>query len=181
VADTNLPLQANYSTLNSNFGSNSWVYLGLIRYGDQASTANAIVAFTQTGHYTSFLNSCVGNVTNCPGIRLSTQTGATSNAWSYASGTSGAVLPNNITQVALIGAIAAGSSIFRIEGNSSGGGNYRILTAAQNSTQLQVFPTMPVSPTNGFQTAVISGSVAQDLFVNAFIDGSLGVGSNPLL
>src|SRR5205823_4004220 len=46
VADkTNLPVQANYSTLNTNFGTNGWVYLGLVRNGDNSGATNVVLSF----------------------------------------------------------------------------------------------------------------------------------------
>jgi hypothetical protein len=99
VASTNMPVQANYATLNSNFGTNGWVYLGMIRYGDQSGVANAIVKFTQTNGVTITRN------VNSPsglgifnGILLASSASASSLAWAYASGTTGATIPVHLLE-----------------------------------------------------------------------------------
>ncbi len=54
VGDTTLPLAANFATLNSRYGTNSWVYLGMIRNGDNNLDTTDIIKFTQAGNHISF-------------------------------------------------------------------------------------------------------------------------------
>jgi hypothetical protein len=49
VIDDTLPTQANWSTLDTRYGTEEWVYLGLIRYGYGANqTDSAIIPFVYT-------------------------------------------------------------------------------------------------------------------------------------
>lgn len=180
VADVVLPIQANFATLNSNFGTSSWVYLGMIRYGDQSATANAILKFRQSGHITMFLNSCVGNVLNAPGIRFATTASAASATWAYATGTSGAVAPNHVLVGSVTGAYASSANAVRLEADSGVAGNTRLFTrAAPGASECQSVGFVGLE--NGLGIAVNSGSVAQELYITGIVDSVLGVGASPLL
>lgn len=43
VFDTLLPTQANWSTLDSHYGTEEWVYMGLVRYGHGANTTDDVI------------------------------------------------------------------------------------------------------------------------------------------
>lgn len=174
VADTVLPLQANFATLNSNFGTGSWVYLGLIFYGDNSTNTTTIMGFHQAGNVTMFNDGVTGNVTTLCGPRLATSAGATSVTYTYATGTSTPNLPANITLVIYHCAAAAGVS---------GGTTFK-----EASTQVLfqgpgTFPIIAkVHHVAGVNISVNNGSsVAMDINIAGFVDGVLGVGSNPIL
>lgn len=98
VGDTVLPLAANYSTLNSNFAADGWVFLGLIRNGDNAGATGDILAFTQTGDYTVFTNTTNSTASGSAGhgTRLASTAGATTLTYSYSAGTGATNIPSNI-------------------------------------------------------------------------------------
>lgn len=56
AGDTTLPLQTNYSTLNTRYGSNGWIYLGMIRNGNNDDATTDILDFVMSGNYTRFKN-----------------------------------------------------------------------------------------------------------------------------
>lgn len=130
VGTTTLPLQANFATLNTNLGTNSWVYLGMIRNGDNSGATGDILSFVQSGNETAFRNACTGNDGTLFGTRLATTAGATSVTYTYAAGTGATDIPNHIS----IGAVGVSNgTAFAFKnaantvtiGNLSGGGTLR--------------------------------------------------------
>lgn len=179
IADTVLPLQANYSTLNVNFGASSWVYLGLVRNGDFSGSPGVILSFTQSGNTTFFTNSCTGNSRNMNGLRMGSTSGATSISWAYAAGTGAQQLPNNVLiSVWGCGTGQSGNS-FNIQDAS--GGNYYFNSAGSATSPIGVVARIPISAINGVLAQPGSGSTTIDIQLVGFVDGVLGVGSNPLL
>jgi hypothetical protein len=113
VGDTTTPIQANYSTLNSAYGANGWVYLGMIRNGDGANTSGDILQFVQAGNTTLFYNNCdtVTAGADAFGVRLANTNSAASLTWTYASGTGAAQIPSHISLGYFTGnALEVGSS-----------------------------------------------------------------------
>lgn len=70
VGDTTFPTQANFATLNSTYGTNSWVYLGPIANGDNSASTNTILSFDHIGNKIHFTNGLVVNSVSLPGILL---------------------------------------------------------------------------------------------------------------
>lgn len=175
VADVVLPIQANYATLNSNFGTNSWVYLGMARNGDNSGVAGNILKFQQSGNVTFFYNNATGNnPNNGVGVRLATSAGATGITYSYSAGTGAAQIPNHLLIVHYLFGTASGSGATIFEDGTS---------------------TQPIALQSGSVAAIggaiypasvgailsNSSSVAMDIFLRGFVDNALGVGVNPLL
>lgn len=182
VADkTNLPLQASFAVLNSNFGTNSWVYLGMVRNGDNASSATGLLKFSQVGNMTIFYNTAVGTVLNLSGVLLATSGAASSLTWTYASGTGAAQVPANIIN-GLIGATsnatAAGQTweIFDDPGSTS-----LIARMTGNSATSLCLSHLPMYLLNGIAVATNTSTSSWDIFLNGFYDQVLGIGSNPIL
>lgn len=177
VADTVLPLQANYATLNSNFGTNSWVYMGLIRYGDNGSNPSNVLDFLQTGNITRFRSIISGHHVGFqnPGWVLAGTAGASSLTWTYAAGTAGVVIPNNIAFVdamCLLGGTTGNWSI-----TDSGVAFYAASGAITGAMMVHV-----MGWTASFGLKINPpGSVAMDICLRGFADVALGIGSNPLL
>lgn len=112
VGSVTIPTQGNFATLNTNLGgANNWVYLGMIRNGDNSGTTGDILKFVQNGNTTYFQNTCVMSGTSTAyGTRLAQGTGDLT--WTYASGTGAAQVPSHI----LVGQI----TITDVEVGSSG-------------------------------------------------------------
>lgn len=175
VADVVLPLQANFATLNSNFGSNGWVYLGMVRYGDQSSATTAIASFFMAGNTTLFSNNCATNTYPMSGVTFAGSASAASVTWALALGTSGKVLPNNVTLALWSFATTVGGNGLYLNDNVAVYFSYVPGSSAAGSvTRLWVYKT-------GLQLGLNSSSGAMDLTLAGFIDGALGVGSNPIL
>lgn len=175
VADTVLPLQANYATLNSNFGTNSWVYLGLIRCGDQTAAFSSVISFVMCGNETFFTNATntPSTAISRPGVSLARAT-ATSLTWAYAAGTSGAVVPANIvigTFACSYGSVSGTATI-----SDSAPTNY--YWAGTSTTYAS--PSWKGDVGRGIK-ATPPSSVAMEIYLCAFTDTVLGVGSNPVL
>ncbi len=175
VADTVLPLQANYATLNSNFGTSGWVYLGLIRYGDNSGVANAILTFVQAGNTTCFRNGAAGNGNNSHGINLATTASAATLTYTYAAGTGAAQIPANIT---IVNYLATSGSVTGAITMNNSGSSITYQSGPATNTALNTASAF-VGATEG---VLVGGTTStHDIYLTAFIDGVLGVGSNPIL
>lgn len=173
VGDTRLPLQANFANLNTAFGTNGWVYLGLIRNGDNSGATGDILNFTQHGNMTLFRNICTGRVVDTSGLRLASTASATSVTYTTSDGTGTTDIPNNVRIIGLYAASGGGS------GNAqfSDAGTTRMFTCGSGATRYADRVFMYV----GDSTLTNSSAVAMDINLFGFIDGTLGVGLNPLL
>lgn len=177
VGDTLMPLQVNFATLNANFGTNGWVYLGVLPYGDNAGSTTAIPKFAMAGNKTVLHNSHSGNSgAGLRGVTLVTGAGVTTITWTYAAGT------------AVGTSIPAQLAIGDVNGGLSTGTLYSLFDSASVTTLaklnlangLQALLTPNVLLSQGFAQSA-SGTVNQDLELCGWFDGALGVGSNPLL
>lgn len=173
VGSTVLPLQANYATLNTAYGANGWVYLGLVRNGDNSGATGDLLKFKQCGAATIFSNACTGVVVTTVGTILGSTT-ATSQTYTYAAGTGQAQIPANITLAYYSGAWGAGSGVGLIADSTGTFQMYR------GSGALASIARVWTNASDGIQTQN-SSSVTMDLSLIGFIDGVLGVGSNPVL
>lgn len=176
------PVQANFATLNSRLGTNGWVYLGLIAYGDNSGTANAVVKFAQSGNFTQFRNTCVANGTQGSGIRLATQGAAgTTLTYTYAAGTtiSSAQIPSQVN----MGYVLAGGNNTATEvvqmTEAAGNNRYFVGQGPGSGASYQFSAIVPII--DGVQVFSSSALNKHDVFLFAFWDGVLGIGANPLL
>ncbi len=175
VGSTVLPLQANYATLNTAYGTSGWVYLGLIRNGDNSGSTGDILTFDQVGNFTMFKNIATGLVTTIQGILLASSGAGATLTYSYAAGTGTAQIPANITLINWIAAFDAGGSTSSAVKTSPGTANY-LLSAGTVASVSRVTGAAG----SGLQTT--NGSaIGMDIFAGGFYDSVLGVGSNPLL
>lgn len=181
VGTTTLPLQANYSTLNSNFGTSSWVYLGMIANSNGNAATGDIVKFYQTGNFTTFANTS-NLINNVYGVRLANATaGSASLTYTYSSGTAigSGNIPGNVT----IGNIAlsvggTGSNTLQIQ---DAGGNFAFALIPTSSVAT-FQPVNNVPLVLGFAFSLNLGSTSTwHMLLTGFYDNVLGVGSNPLL
>lgn len=178
VGDTTLPLRANFSTLNTNFGTNAWIYLGLIRNGDNAGATGDILNFVQSGNETLFQNATNNTATGFAGggLRLATTAGATSLTYTYSAGTGTTNIPGNVghcnfmccfaTVTGKLAYNSGGTILYSMAGAASAIGQILVRAPAAGGIQLQNGP---------------SSSIAYTIQLLGFTDSALGVGANPLL
>lgn len=177
AGDTTLPTQANFSTLNTRYGTDSWAYLGMIRNGDGGSTAADILNFIQSGNMTIFKNAITGSSTLAlSGLLLATTAGATTLTYTYSAGTGTTAIPNTVLLAQYAAAFAAVAN-FAIA-KDSGGTRIYLKELGTNGVAGQWLASAAegVALSNG-----AASSIAQDVALTGFIDSVLGVGSNPLL
>ncbi|UOF79081.1 hypothetical protein [Caudoviricetes sp.] len=101
VFDTTLPTQANESTLNTTYGTNEWVYLGIIRYGYGAETPNnEIIPFKYSNKGWCYLYGSALGTTTVGGLILfsSTANGDNTPAYTLSDGTGDLQLPLDVIQ-----------------------------------------------------------------------------------
>lgn len=175
VGSTVLPLQANYATLNTAYGTNGWVYLGMIRNGDQSGATGDILDFKMAGNVTLFSNNCATNTYPMNGIAFAGSASATGVTWTAALGTAGKVFPNHVTAALWSYATTIGGNGLFLNDNVAIFFSYAVGVAATGSVGRSWLPKTTL------QLGLNSGAGAIDLNVSGFIDGVLGVGSNPIL
>lgn len=94
VGDTTYPTVANVSTLNSRYGENGWVYVGMIRNGDNDAAGSDILEFIQFNNRMRFVNSFdVVSVGDKTGVQL---VAANPAEWQYSSGSTGTNIPEHL-------------------------------------------------------------------------------------
>lgn len=178
VADSVLPLQANYTTLNSNFGTNSWVYLATVRYGDGSSATTSFPSFAQTGSLVYYTNVAAGlQIANIAGYFVASTSGATSLQFNPSSGTGAGNIPDTI-----------GMALYQVgfQGNTG----VRLVVADAGDTVMYDRTTRDLPGTVRAWSSANSGiklyftdsaSKAFEIGICAYVDKVLGVGANPLL
>jgi len=175
VGTKTLPIQANYSTLNTNLGTNGWVYLGLIRNGDNSAATGDICSFRMCGNTTFLTNTVTVNYggTAC-GVIWSSSASDVAQTWTYAAGTANLELPNNISFVNVFFGRGAGATAKDYVTIMNGTANRANLTGRVAFSSWGV-PNGDVSHTTD------TTAVPMDIVLKGFMDIVLGVGSNPML
>ena len=181
VADSQTFTTTAYATLNTNFGTNSWVYLGLIRYGDQVSAPTGVCSFVQSGNMTLF-NNPVNATGGGTGVMIATATTATSVTYTYATGMSGlGAIPINIGMAVYgIGKDHDGAGRGMRILNSAGSINYT--TQVDTAEVIAAMSRVYVPAGSGILTDELNSSsgLNWNVYLSGFSDSSLGIGSNPL-
>jgi len=176
VGSTVLPIRANYATLNTAYGTNGWVYLGMIRNGDNVSATGDILDFVQAGNRTFFRNvtGTLAAGTTGNGNRVGTGTG-TSLTHTTVFGTAASNTPNTCTiliwqahSAATNAAVTITDSAGAIQFNRQNDGNSGKVVYIETASSLGL-------------KINLGSSVGADIMQSGFVDGTLGVGSNPLL
>jgi hypothetical protein len=173
VGDTTLPLQANFGTLNSAYGTNSWVYLGMIRNGDVDQAQGDILSFVQSGSITSLTHK--PNFTSAMGVPLAANASSTLAAWEYAAGTGEAQLPNHIL-------------IADISTESSSANTVTMFTYDQTKRYLIISGASGASAVRLSHCSVVGGfylttgaTGTQRILLSAYQDSVLAAGINPII
>lgn len=174
VGSTVLPLRANYATLNAAYGTSGWVYLGMVRNGDNGAATNDILNFVQCGNTTIFLNTNTGaTVTNTGGTLLATGSAETSLTYTLSRGTGTAQIPDHFSLF-----------LFQVMSTNPAAGTYNVRDSSDSAMFLQSIGTSPYGNRLWSSTGVRinhSSTANDDILLAGWIDGVLGVGANPLL
>lgn len=180
VGDTVLPLPTNFATLNSNFGTNGWVYLGLIRNGDNSGATGDIINFIQSGGETVFANietSIAG--AGGTGLRLAAS-GTSPVTYTYSPGTGTAQIPNNIKIGSFWCAVSnGGASDEVVASNSANSLRYFGASVISGNRTVQTFRIAP-SIVSTIRLSAASPGTGLDINLHGWVDTVLGTGSNPL-
>lgn len=102
VFDTTLPTAANESTLNTNYGAQNWLYLGLVRYGFGATgSSSSIIKFKYSNK--GWCHFCECSTSGYAGLNLSYSTTSADGAPEHtlAAGMSGQVIPSTVGHITL--------------------------------------------------------------------------------
>ncbi len=182
VGDTVTPVQANYSALNTAYGTNQWVYLGMIAAGDGSASASNILKFVQVGNQTAFYNACATQnavVTTVPGILLAVNSSsAASLTYSYTNGTN--IASRQIPAHLITGTFSTNAGVgAKLDIEDSGGGIYYFYQDGLSAGNIFV-RVSNVSIASGLKVFLTVSSKG-DIMLASFTDGVLGVGYNPQL
>lgn len=183
VADTVIPTQGNYATLNSNFGTNGWVYLGTLPYGDNSGSTTSVPTFVMSGNAVLFSNATTATG-SIAGVKLTSTAGATSLTYTYASGTaigSGQIPTHLAHALYTVGKSfdAAGRGLRFL--NSAGTVQYgNVIDTAENVSAVW---RSWLHTTGGLLATDLNSGSANAVAINlaGYSDLVLGVGANPLL
>lgn len=185
VGSTVLPLRANFATLNTAYQTNGWIYLGLIRNGSVSTQSTDIVPFVMAGNFTWFYNANTAANLNgfeydVAGLRFADQSAsATSLTYSATRGTTSTDIPNNIAFTHFHGGTETSTgNIFYLF--TSAGTTGRLLSkdlADHSGADANGW----VRADDGAAVVSSSGNIAASIMLDGFVDGVLGIGSNPLL
>lgn len=181
VGSTVLPLRANFATLNTAYGTNGWVYLGLIRNGDNSASTGDILKFVQAGNTTLLYNILVdgGGANLGPtGTLLAATASAASLTYTYSAGTGAANIPNNISFGHFSLANSGGATtIVKIDDS---GNNFNYINLPTSSTGILIVMLWAVV-SQGIRLTLASATSGGTVALAGWVDGVLGGGANPLL
>lgn len=173
VADTLTPVQANYATLNTFYGNNSWLYLGMIANGNNSDSTNTILNFRQTGSTTVLYSTCALNVgLTGHGVRLASTAGATSLTF-----TNGTTIPTHCNKTNGV-QLSWAASASRLEASSVAGGGFLRIAGGSviNMTSVWIPLINDISLRD-----LAANSLAMDINLIGWMDDVLGTGYNPQL
>ncbi len=179
VGTATLPLQANVSTLNSNFNTNGWAYLGLIRNGNSQNNDTDILGFTMAGNETHFLPPAMASLFEAQvGVLLANASTGTSITYTYSAGTGDLQIPNNIgiAHWTFVNGVVGQDVTIGVSGATHNLDRYH-----PSAFSDQLIGRLSHPATEGLVIAHVSGDEVKSLVLAGFTDIALGVGGNPLI
>lgn len=172
--DSTIPKQSNIPTLDSRYGENSWVYLGLIRNNGDFD----ITKFTQAGNRTVFRDNSAGGTQKVPGHFI--MTGSAPNTYTISRGTGNLDFPDQIETVDLIAAPGDSADTYRLRTQSG------VYAAGPNDDSVamgsftNMFPVPDISLADDIAADfVLGGATLFAVVVLGYTDHVLGPGFNP--
>lgn len=181
VGDTVLPLAGNFATLNTNFGTNGWVYLGLIRNGDNSGATGDIINFSQSGTETMFANN-EAEISGAGGTGSLLVSSSTSPIiYTATAGTGATDIPNNIKIASFWCGVGNGGAAAEVTA-SNNANLIRYFGASANAGARTVQTIrIPIVLLGTIRLQSASPGTGLDINLLGWIDTVLGIGSNPLL
>lgn len=182
IATPTLNVSASSVTLNNYCGTNGWVYLGTVPYGDGFNVNKGVGQFVQTGNEFMMYNTNVGYLATQSGLSYAENSGGTDQVgWVYSTGsTVGTNVPPYfkmlLWHVAMGDNFGGGStpSIFDVNGT-------RYYSRFTNAAGTILVTSLWMPAVEGILIKDGAGlHESQDGLVGGWIDTALGVGSNPL-
>lgn len=180
AGDTTYPTTATYSTLNTRYGSNCWVYLGMVVNGNNAGSASSLIEVVQAGNFFKVASPTTSGmgVNNVHGLLLATASAAASITYTYSSGTALPNLPSILT-LGLYGASQTANAVgMRVQNSDANADISTVgIAGAINSTLTFVSPLskgVKISSGDG-------GNENFDVFLAGWLDPVLTSGSNPVV
>ena len=171
VGDTTLPLQANVATLNTRYGSNRWVYLGMIRNGDGNLIASDILDFVMVRNRTYFKNKVDGQTLDCAGILLATGASVSGLTWAYSPGVGNKDIPDHLK----FGIFDFQSAFDSVNNAKDFGSNHFLLDSGAPGAAASWHDRVWANTELGVRLDGAS-AVTRDIFFAAFMDNVLGLG-----
>lgn len=127
------------------------------------------------GNQTCFRNTVTGSAFSGQGVRLANTAGATSVTYTYSAGTGSTDIPANVSFARWLGTAGVVAGGFEMANSAASQVYFEGLGNATNVTGSQAFAVA----SSGLRVA--GANTTHDIFIVGFVDGTLGVGANPLL
>lgn len=167
VLTTGLPIQANKAALDGYFGATRYRYVGMVWYGDGASSTTGFISMRSSGGCTYFTNTAAGSAMTGVGKRLATSAGTTSLTYTRANGTAAAQIPDHLE----IGTYLAGSGT-SASISITDAANLKAYFKTGVSTLVSTPVTMALDDGMGIQS---TSSVAKDIYLMGYCDPLLSM------
>lgn len=174
IGDTLTPHISSFTALNTVYGTNGWVYLGMIKNGDSSGAQTDIASFVMNGNRTYFNNTVTGGTATFPGILMAQTAGATSVTYTYAIGIGNAQIPSHLTIAIYAIGINGGSTVSLMDNSATTRSYFQSIGTVRTFFRSEMAASEGVRASNG-------SSVAMDIFLSGFVDEVLGIGFNPML
>ena len=175
VGDDTLPLQANVATLNTRYGQNRWIYLGMIRHGDNGDVPEEILKFVQVRNETHFLNvQTQAGFPNAAGIKLVSSFSTIDLDWDYSPGVGSIDIPDHI-KIAKFSFFAIHDTVNHVK-DSAG---THLLIASGIPGVVASWRESCVAPTEDGVKMFGASLETRAIYLFSFYDSVLGLGYNP--
>lgn len=181
VATQYTPVIGDITLLNNAFGTNAWVYLGMIAYGDNLTIPNQVVPFVMSGNQTIFNNTATTSGVTCTGVMIATATAATSVTYTDSIGLTFGKRPDTLV-LSLMGVAKPY--------DASGKGSQITDSAGMINYGYNVDGAASIGRVDKYWVTTAKGMKATDynsgtgltwnIMLFGFVDAALGVGANPL-
>jgi hypothetical protein len=188
VGDTNAPTLANFTSLNSSFGANSWVFLGYIFNGSVATQTTDICPFVQSGPL-MFNRNVLGSANvagagrNKFGARYANTASAGALTTSPTAGsTVGTNYPSTATHLYWTVVCTSGTTQVYAGDNLVSTSAGTVVTTVASIAGIEQSTSFWLSAVDGCGISNGGGATpALSIVLQGYYDGALGVGANPIL
>ena len=186
VVSTTVPIVSNISKLNTAFGTNGWIALGLWRVGDNQTggeqrTSGSFLTGYQSGACTYFSNGrSWTTLSPVPGYEIMFSSGAAIQAvWNYSPGMSGFTVPQNVT-FASVHIAAQDIQEFQLISADGNQTPYMLVPSTGNSNTQITVDHVAIKKGLKMTKVYAAGNYGSDTTIQGFCDDAISQGMTML-